>query len=63
MTKHSRECIKVCTEAGLSVERMEHGSRHIHMHTSKGMLVFPSTPSDQKWKVNMRSVARRLARS
>jgi hypothetical protein len=63
MNKHLRECYRICEVAGLQVASMGHRGRHIAAHTSKGMLIFPSTPSDHRWNKNMRALARRLARS
>ena len=60
MNKHIRDCRRVCEEAGLAVERVEHRGRHMAIHTSAGMLTFPCTPSDHRWRRNMLSVARRL---
>lgn len=63
MTKHRHECLRLCEQAGLDVSSVEHRSRHLAVHTSKGMLVFPNTPGDHRWRLNMRAQARRLARS
>lgn len=63
MSKHKRECLRLCEQAGLEVEFVEHRSRHLAIHTVKGFLIFPCTPSDQRWRANMRSEARRLAKS
>jgi hypothetical protein len=62
MTKHKRECLRLCEQVGLDVCGVEHRSRHLALHTSKGVLIFPSTPSDHRWRMNMRALARRLAR-
>lgn len=62
MTKHKRECLRLCEQAGLEVSDIEYRSRHLAFHTSKGMLIFPCSPSDHRWHMNMRAQARRLAR-
>lgn len=62
MSKHKRDCVRLCEEAGLDVFCVEHRSRHLAMHTTKGFLIFPSTPSSYRWRMNMRAQARRLAR-
>lgn len=61
MTKHERECWRICEGAGLIVGRVEHRGRHLAYHTSGGMLIFPCTPSDWRWQRNMRAQARRLS--
>ena len=63
MTKHKRECRRLCEQVGLDVSGIECRSRHLALHTSKGVLIFPSTPSDHRWRLNMRAQARRLARN
>jgi hypothetical protein len=63
MSKYKRECLRLCEQTGLDVACVEHRSRHLAMHTTKGLLIFPSTPSDHRWRMNMRAEARRLARS
>lgn len=63
MNRHRRDCIGLCDEAGLEVLRVEHRGRHMAIHTPKGMLTFACTPSDRRWRLNMRSCVRRLAKS
>lgn len=63
MSKYKRECLRLCEQVGLDVMCIEHRSRHLAMHTTKGLLIFPSTPSDYRSRMNMRALARRLARS
>lgn len=63
MSRHRRDCLIMCEQAGLEVTSLEHRSGHLALHTNKGMLIFPSTPSDHRWRLNMRALARRLARS
>jgi len=61
--KYKRECRRLCEQAGLDVAYIEHrGGGHLAMHTEKGFLIFPGTPGDRRWRLNMRAHARRLAR-
>ena len=41
MSKYKRECLRLCEQAGLDVACVEHRSRHLAMHTTKGLLIFP----------------------
>ena len=61
MNKHFRDCIAICNGAGLSVLHVDGHHKHLHIECSEGRLVFPKTPSDVRWRYNMRSVARRMA--
>jgi hypothetical protein len=63
MSKHRRDCVHICEEVGLDVARVEYRSRHLAVHTTKGFLIFPGTPSNHRWRANMRAQARRLARN
>lgn len=63
MTKHRRECVRICEDEGLDVVGIENRSRHLALHTSKGVLFCPNTPSDRRWRMNMRAHVRRLVRS
>jgi predicted RNase H-like nuclease len=60
--KHERECIDICQDVGLTVLTVERRKRHMAVHCEEGFLVFPSTPSDHRWRLNMRATARRLGR-
>ena len=62
MNKHKRDCLRLCDEAGLDVTGIEHRRGHMAFHTTQGLLFFPSTPSDYRWRMNMRAQARRLGR-
>lgn len=63
MTKHKRDCRRLCEHAGLSVTGIEHrGSGHLAINTDRGMLIFPSTPSSRRWRVNMEAQVRRISR-
>ena len=62
MRKHNRDCIGICIAAGLTVTGSENQRRHFRVNCEEGPLTFPSTPSDHRWRKNMRSEARRLAK-
>lgn len=63
MRKHVRECIDLCAGAGLSVEGVQFRGKHLGLITDHGLIVAPCTPSDHRWQLNMRAVARRMARA
>lgn len=60
MRKHERECIRLCRSAGLTVLQIAYG-KHLKVVCRQGIIVCPSTPSDQRWMQNLKSVARRVA--
>lgn len=62
MRKHWNECTAICEAAGLRVIGLDTKRRHLRVTCAEGYLTFPSTPSDTRWRHNMASVARRLAR-
>ena len=62
MNKHRRDCLSLCTDTGLTVLSIEDGGRHLKVRCEEGILTFPCTPSDRRWRLNMRAQARRLAR-
>lgn len=61
MTRHERECLRICAEAGLKSLQIRYGGKHLKIACSRGMIVCPSTPSDVRWQRNLRSIARRIA--
>lgn len=63
MSKHTRECRAICEAAGLTVLGIDMRRRHPVVRCVEGSVVMPSTPSDHRWRLNARCVARRLARS
>ena len=62
MTKHERECIRLCKRAGLQVLQIRYGGKHLKIACTQGVIVCPSTPSDVRWHRNLLSIARRFAR-
>lgn len=62
MRKHTRECIAICLAEGLYVRHVNEARKHLLIDCAEGPLFFPKTPSDVRWRNNMRSVARRAAR-
>ena len=62
MHKHVRDCVAICIGEGLSVRHVDKRRRHLLVECVEGALTFPKTPSDFRWRDNMRSVARRMAR-
>ncbi len=62
MNKHERDCLSICREAGLHPTRIEHRSKHLAVICEEGMRICPSTPSDRRFRHNLASVARRMAR-
>ena len=61
MGKHPRDCIAICKGAGLMVLELKYGGRHLKVVCREGLLICPSTPSDQRWRHNFASQAKRLA--
>ena len=62
MMKHKRELRRLCEREGLHVGAIAQRGGHLALHTDKGTLFAPSTPSDRRWHRNMRAEARRLAK-
>jgi len=62
MRKHFRDCVGICEAAGLTVVEVDPSRRHLRIRCAEGNLTFPSTPGDTRWRQNMRSVVRRMAR-
>lgn len=62
MTKHERECIRLCKSAGLQVLQIRYGGKHLKIACAQGVIVCPSTPSDVRWHRNLLSIARKVAR-
>lgn len=62
MRKHVRDCIAICEAEGLCVQHVDEARKHLLIECVEGPLFFPKTPSDVRWRNNMRSVARRAAR-
>ena len=62
MTKHLRDCIRICEDAGLGVREARHRAKHLVVICDEGPVFFASTPSDWRWTRNARAFARRLAR-
>ncbi len=62
MNKHKRDCKRICYEAGLHPIRIEHRRKHLAVICEEGMLICPSTPSDRRFRHNLASFARRMAR-
>lgn len=58
--KHIRECRSICTKAGLSQIEIYHGGKHLAIDTEFGRLTAPSTPSDRRWRYELRAAARRI---
>ena len=62
MNKHIRLCIHICNGVGLVVKKVRHRGKHIGLLTEVGELIAPCTPSDYRWRLNLRSQARRYVR-
>lgn len=60
MNKHARDCAALCDEAGLTVLKIIYG-KHLKIVCKQGAVVCPSSPSDFRWRKQVRSVARRMA--
>ncbi len=61
MSKHRRDCLNLCKDTGLTVLGVEERGRHWAVRCVEGILFCPCTPSDRRWRLNMRAQARRLA--
>lgn len=62
MNKHTRECVDICHDAGLTVLGIERRKRHMAVLCEEGFLICPGTPSDHRWRMNLRTTARKLGR-
>lgn len=63
MRKHLREIRNIFSTEGLDITDIEYrGSGHIAIHTPKGPIFCGCTPSDRRWRHNMRSVVRQKVR-
>ncbi len=50
MNKHIRECMRICMDGGLTEVKLLKGKKHLKIGSAQGMVIFPSTPSDHRWK-------------
>jgi hypothetical protein len=62
MSKHRRDCLSICRDAGLTVIGIEERGRHWAVRCAEGHVFMPNTPSDWRWRQNARAVAKRKAR-
>ena len=66
MSKFRRECCRVIEDAGLVIIGTENRGKHFAVLVDIGgnskRIFCPSTPSDVRTSMNIRAVARRLAR-
>jgi hypothetical protein len=60
MSKHKRECIELCRAEGLTVIGSRNRGKHWAVTCAEGEIIFPSTPSDRRWRYNARAFVRRL---
>jgi hypothetical protein len=58
--KHLRECIGICQAAGLTVKRTGMRGRHMAVYCDEGFVTCPCTPSDHRWRDNLKATARKL---
>jgi hypothetical protein len=63
MRKHKQELLSVCRDAGLNPISVSHRGKHLCVECEEGRLFCPSTPSDRRYRHNLRSVARGMARN
>lgn len=61
MSKHHRECVRICRKAGLTVTSIRFGGKHLKIICQQGQVVCPCTPSDMRWIKHLRAFAKRLA--
>ena len=61
MSKHQRECVRICQRAGLVVLGIRFGGKHLKVVCEQGTIVCPCTPSDCRWKQQMRALCRQIA--
>lgn len=63
MKKYFREIRGLVEAEGVDVTDIERRrGGHIAIHTPNGLIFCASTPSDRRWRHNMRSVVRRMVR-
>jgi hypothetical protein len=62
MSKHRRDCVALCIDAGLNVLGVDDRGRHLTILCTEGRVVMPYTPGDWRWRRNARAQARRMAR-
>lgn len=60
MTKVQRECLLICRETGLIPVGIEYRGKHWAVICHEGRLFCPCTPSDYRWRDNLKRDARRL---
>jgi hypothetical protein len=60
MSKHERDCARICCAAGLTVLEIAYG-RHLKIVCRQGTVICAKTPSDHRWAKNLQAVARRIA--
>lgn len=63
MSKHIRECRSICAKEGLGQIEIYFGGKHLSIETKFGRLTAPCTPSDRRWRHELRASARRIALS
>ena len=62
MNKHKRHCVRICRKAGLHPICTQQRGKHWAVICEEGMVICPSTPSDRRFRHNLASSARRMAR-
>jgi hypothetical protein len=62
MNKHYRDCVGICKDAGLTVLGIERRGHHLSVKCEEGFIICPGTPSDHRWRLNLRATARRFGR-
>ena len=60
MSKHIRECRSICAKEGLRHILIDHGGKHLAIDTEFGRLIAPCTPSDRRWRHELRASVRRM---
>ena len=63
MTRHLRDCRRICEDAGLTALGADTRHKHPRILCLEGAVVVPSTPGDRRSPWNMRAFCRRMARS
>ena len=60
MQRHVRDSMAICREEGLRPLRIRYRGKHPAIMCEEGIVPFASTPSDVRYRHNLKAAARRL---
>ena len=59
---HHRDCIGICRTGGCHPIGLGHRGKHLAVICQEGVVIMPSSPSDNRWRHNALAFVRRLAK-